>query len=80
MGLGVLAVIDCQNYCPVAQPWALALTWPLDCDLEFPAASTLGEHLEVSHLFYTHAFGLQASPRGTASIGIAGCGRKKQKD
>lgn len=80
MGLCVLAATGHQNHCPVPQPWALALTWPLDCDLEFPTASTLGEHLEVSHLFHTHAFGLQASPSGTAGIGITGWGRKKQKD
>jgi hypothetical protein len=60
------------------QPWALALTWPLDCDLELSTASTLGEHLEVSHLFYTHTFGLQASPRGTAGMGVTGWGEKKE--
>lgn len=70
---------DCQNYCPVPQPWDLALTWTLDCDLELSAASTLGEHLEVSHLFYTHTFGLQASPRGSAGVGITGWGEEERE-
>lgn len=68
---------DCQNYCPVPQSWALALTWTFDCDLELPAASTLGEHLEVSHLLHTHTFGLQAPPRGSAGIGITGWGKEE---
>lgn len=70
---------ECQNYCPVPQPWALALTWTLDCDLELPAASTLGEHLEVSHLFHAHTFGLQASPRGPAGVGITGWGEEERE-
>lgn len=71
---------DCPVYCPVPQPWALALTWTFDCDLELPAASALGEHLEVSHLFHTHTFGLQASPRGSAGIGITGWGEEETED
>lgn len=55
-------------------PRALALTWPLDCDLELPTASALGEHLEVSHLFHAHTLGLQAPPRGSASIRVTGWG------
>lgn len=70
---------DCQDDCPIPQPWALALTWTLDCDLEFPAASTLGEHLEVSHLLHTHPFGLQASPRGSAGVGITSWGEEETK-
>lgn len=43
---------------PTPQSWAPALTWPFDCDLELPAAGTLSEHLEISHLFHTHTLGL----------------------
>ena len=57
---------------PPPRPWALVLTWSLDCDLELPTASTLGEHLEVSHFFDTHTLGLQAPPRGPAGVGVTG--------
>lgn len=57
---------------PPPWPWALVLTWSLDCDLELPTASTLGEHLEVSHFFDTHTLGLQAPPRGPAGVGVTG--------
>lgn len=80
-GWGCVALLslpsDCQNYCTVPQSWAAALTWTFDGDLEFPAASTLGEHLEVSHLFHTHTFGLQAPPRGSAGVGVTGWGEEE---
>lgn len=59
---------------PTPQSWALALTRPLDCDLELPAAGTLSEHLEVSHLFHAHTLGLQAPPRGAAGVGVTSWG------
>lgn len=63
--------------CPDSHHGPLALTWSLDCDLELPAASTLGEHLEVSHLFDTHALGLQAPPRGAAGVRVTGWEREE---
>lgn len=53
-------------------PAPLVLTRSLDCDLELPTASALGEHLEVSHFFDTHTLGLQTPPRGAAGIGVTG--------
>lgn len=80
-GLSGWGCVSClslpSGYSPVPQPWALTLTWTLDCDLEFSAASTLGEHLEVSHFFHTDTFGLQASPRGTTGIGVTGWGEEE---
>ena len=57
---------------PPPQPWALVLTRSLDCDLELPTASALGEHLEVSHFFDTHTLGLQTPPSGAAGMGVTG--------
>lgn len=50
----------------------MVLTRSLDCDLELPTASALGEHLEVSHFFDTYTLGLQTPPRGAAGIGVTG--------